>query len=163
MPEVINGVTIEAVATATNPVARRNIETIITFFSTYLEDKARFYSLWVEDEPKVITPFVTGSVSVCAVAVHNGWTAVRAFWDPIFDDMKGSFDWFIDEIIVGEDQDTIVTKSHSKVNVVGGASWGNKVLEYEGRYVQIFKFCDGKVQSFEEYYDTALLNAVYGG
>jgi ketosteroid isomerase-like protein len=160
--QVIKGVTLNTEIVATNPRARENIDTIIDFFSVYLKDKAHFYSLWVRDEPQVVTPFVSGDIAVCTIAVHSGWEAVKAFWDPIHDDMKGTFEWFVDEIIAGEDPDTIVTKSNSKIDVMAGGPWGGKPVKYQGRYVQIFKFEDGKVKSFEEYYDTALLNSVYG-
>jgi hypothetical protein len=162
MASVIKGVTLDTEITAKNPVARANIDTIIDFFSVYLKDKAHFYSLWVDDEPQVITPFVSDDIAVCAVAVHSGWDAVKAFWDPIHDEMTGTFDWFIDEIIAGEDPNTIITKSNSYIDVQTGAVWGSKPVKYRGRYVQIFKFENGKVKSFEEYYDTALLNSVYG-
>jgi ketosteroid isomerase-like protein len=162
MASVIKGVTLNTAITAKNPVARANIDTIVDFFSVYLKDKAHFYSLWVEDEPQVITPFVSDDIAVCTVAVHSGWDAVKAFWDPIHDEMTGTFDWFIDEIIAGEDPDTIITKSNSYIDVQTGAVWGSKPVKYRGRYVQIFKFEQGKVKSFEEYYDTALLNSVYG-
>ena len=109
-----------------------------------------------------VTPFVSGDIAVCTVAVHSGWDAVKGFWDPIYDEMTGTFDWFIDEIIAGEDPNTIVTKSNSYIDVQTGPVWGNKAVKYRGRYVQIFKFEAGKVKSFEEYYDTALLNSVYG-
>lgn len=163
MTTVIKGVTLDTAITATNPVARANIDTIIDFFSVYLKDKAHFYSLWVADEPQVITPFVSGDIAVCTIAVHSGWDAVKAFWDPIHDGMEGTFEWFVDEIIAGEDPNTIVTKSNSKIDVIAGPVWGGpKPIKYQGRYVQIFKFEGGKVKSFEEYYDTALLNSVYG-
>ncbi len=162
MTQVIKGVTINTEINAKNNIARRNIDTIIDFFSVYLKDKKHFYSLWVDDDPQVITPFVSDDIAVCTVAVHSGWDAVKAFWDPIHDEMTGRFDWFIDEIIAGEDPDTIITKSNSIIDVQTGAVWGNKAVKYQGRYVQIFKFHNGKVKSFEEYYDTALLNSVYG-
>lgn len=146
-----------------NPVARKNIDVIETFFSVYLTDKDKFYSLWVDDAPEVVTPFVTDSVAVCQYAAHQGWDAVKAFWDPIHDEMHGRFDWFVDEIIVGEDPDVIVTRSNSIIDVDTGPTWGSRHVSYNGRYVQIFKFRDGKVRSFEEYYDTALLNASYSG
>ncbi|HVV09272.1 nuclear transport factor 2 family protein [Amycolatopsis sp.] len=163
METVVNGVTLASPVTTADETARRNIDTIIEFFSLYLKDKARFYRLWVADAPEVVTPYATEDVKNCAVTVHSGWDAVRAFWDPIHDEMHGRFDWFIDEIIPGADPDTIVTRSHSDIDVRTGAYWGNKQLCYQGRYVQIFRFRDGKVASFEEYYDTAQLNAVYGG
>ncbi|AKH70335.1 ketosteroid isomerase-like protein [Spongiibacter sp. IMCC21906] len=144
-----------------NPVALQNIEIIKEFFSLYLKDKARFYTLWVDDIPSVLTPFVSDDVAVCKIGVHSGWDAVKAFWDPIFDEMTGSFEWTIDDFIVGEDPNTIVTKAQSAIDVQTGDTWGNKHLRYNGRYVQIFRFRDGKVESFEEYYDTALLNAQY--
>lgn len=162
MTQVIKGVTINTEISAKNDRARRNIDTIIDFFSVYLKDKEHFYSLWVDDDPQVITPFVSGDIAVCTIAVHSGWDAVKAFWDPIHDEMTGRFDWFIDEIIAGEDPDIIITKSNSMIDVQTGATWGNKAVKYQGRYVQIFKFHNGKVKSFEEYYDTALLNSVYG-
>ncbi|ELY20230.1 nuclear transport factor 2 family protein [Vreelandella titanicae] len=144
-----------------NPIALKNIDTIRDFFSLYLKDKDRFYSLWVDDQPSVLTPFVSDDVAVCKIGVHSGWTAVKAFWDPIFDEMTGTFDWVVDDFIVGEDPNTIVTKAQSAIDVQTGDTWGNKHLRYNGRYVQIFRFRDGKVESFEEYYDTALLNAQY--
>jgi hypothetical protein len=161
--QIIKGVTLEAPIITANPIARANMETIVTFFSYYLKDKAAFYKLWVADAPQLITPFVSNDIAVCTFAVHDGWTAVKAFWDPIFDEMTGTFDWWVDAWIPGEDPNTIITKSHSAIDVMGGATWGNKHLKYGGRYIQIFKFEQGKVKSFEEYYDTALLNSVYGG
>ena len=160
--QIIKGVTINCAIDTQNPVARKNIDTIIDFFSVYLKDKPFFYSLWVDDDPEVITPFVTEGVAVCHYASHSGWDAVKAFWDPIHDEMTGRFDWFVDEIIVGENPDVIVTKSNSVIDVQTGPTWGGGHVAYNGRYIQIFKFSEGKVKSFEEYYDTALLNAAYG-
>jgi len=148
-------------APTTNPVALQNIDTIREFFSLYLKDKSHFYALWVDKQPRVLTPFVSNDVAICQIGVHSGWDAVKAFWDPIFDEMTGTFDWVIDEFIVGEDPNTIVTKAHSAIDVQTGDTWGNKHISYNGRYIQIFHFRDGKVASFEEYYDTALLNAQY--
>jgi hypothetical protein len=163
MTKIIKGVTINTEITAKNPVALDNIDTIINFMSVYLKDKDYFYSLWVEDDPQVITPFVSDDIAVCKIAVHAGWDKVKAFWDPIHDEMEGTFEWFIDEIIVGEDPNTIVTKSNSNIDVTVGPVWGGpKQVKYKGRYVQIFKFENGKVKSFEEYYDTAMLNIAYG-
>jgi hypothetical protein len=162
METVIKGVTLLAPMNTKNAVCKRNMETIVEFFSLYLKDKARFYSLWVEQNPQVITPFVSDDIAVCRVVVHEGWAGVKGFWDPIFDDMKGQFDWFVDEFIAGEDPNYIVTKSHSAINVMGGKAWGNKHIKYNGRYVQMFRFVDGKVKSFEEYYDTSVLNAAFG-
>ncbi|KAA9164409.1 hypothetical protein FPZ12_007390 [Amycolatopsis acidicola] len=140
-----------------------NADVITEFFSLYLKDKERFYRLWVDDAPQVVTPYATADVKNCTVTVHSGWEAVKAFWDPIHDEMHGKFDWYIDEIIPGADPDTIVTRSHSDIDVRTGPYWGGKHLCYEGRYVQIFRFRAGKIASFEEYFDTAQLNAVYGG
>jgi ketosteroid isomerase-like protein len=162
METVVKGVTLYAPITAKNEVAKRNMETIVEFFSLYLKDKARFYSLWVKDLPEVVTPFVSDDIAVCQVGVHAGWTAVKGFWDPIFDEMKGRFDWFVDEFIAGEDPNVIVTRSHSKIDVQTGKTWGSKHVAYTGRYIQVWRFIDGKVKSFEEYYDTALLNSKYG-
>lgn len=163
MQTVVNGVTLLSEVTTKNETARRNIDVVIEFFSLYLKDKERFYSLWVDDNPSVITPYVTGDVAVIQTGVHAGWDAVKAFWDPIHDDMDGSFDWFIDEILPGEDPDVIVTRSRSNIDVQGTGIWGDKHLKYNGIYVQVFRFTDGKIKSFEEYYDTAQLNSVYGG
>lgn len=162
METIVKGVTLYAPITSGNEVARRNMETIVEFFSLYLKDKTRFYSLWVQDSPEVVTPFVSDDIAVCQVGVHAGWAAVKGFWDPIFDEMKGRFDWFVDEFIPGEDPNRIVTRSHSKIDVQTGKTWGNKHIAYSGRYVQVWRFIDGKVKSFEEYYDTALLNSKYG-
>jgi hypothetical protein len=162
METVVKGVTLYAPIASKNEVAKRNMETIVEFFSLYLKDKARFYSLWVKDSPEVVTPFVSDDIAVCQVGVHAGWTAVKGFWDPIFDEMKGTFVWFVDEFIAGEDPNVIVTRSHSKIDVQTGKTWGSKHVAYIGRYVQVWRFIDGKVKSFEEYYDTALLNSKYG-
>jgi ketosteroid isomerase-like protein len=162
MPTVVKDVTLYGAMSTRNEVAKRNMETIVEFFSLYLKDKARFYSLWVTEDPEVVTPFISTDVAVIHKSVHSGWAAVKAFWDPIFDEMHGRFDWFVDEFIPGEDPDVILTRSHSKIDVQAGKTWGNKHIAYTGRYVQLFRFVDGKVKSFEEYYDTALLNSQYG-
>ena len=162
MKTFVNGVTVMNNPSADNGIARANIEIIIEFFSLYLKDKERFYSLWVDRNPEVITPFVTDDVAVLQRGVHAGWPAVKKFWDPIHDEMQGRFDWFIDDIIPGEDPNVIVTRSHSEVDVHAGPTWGNRSVKYTGRYVQIFRFIDGRVKSFEEYYDTACLNEAYG-
>jgi ketosteroid isomerase-like protein len=163
MEKVVKGVTLLSAASSRNPEAQANIDTIIEFFSLYLKDKQKFYSLWVEDDPSVVTPFVTGDVAVCQTFTHAGWAAVKGFWDPIFDEMTGKFQWFVDEFIPGEDPNVIVTRSHSEIDVRGGKTWGNKAIRYSGRYIQVFRFAGRKVKSFEEYYDTALLNSIYGG
>lgn len=163
MSKVIKGVTVNCDIETSNPAALANIDTIIDFFSVYLKDKDFFYSMWVGKDPEVVTPFVTGDVAVCQYAARTGWDEVKGFWDPIFDEMDGVFTWFVDEVIIGENPDVIVTKSNSIVDVQGGATWGNRKISYNGRYVQIFKFQNGKVKSFEEYYDTAVLNAAFGG
>jgi ketosteroid isomerase-like protein len=67
----------------------------------------------------------------------------------------------IDDIIVGEDPNSLVVRSRSDIDVEAGATWGNKHVTYKGRYVQIFRFIDGKVKSFEEYYDTAKIAEAY--
>jgi hypothetical protein len=163
MEKVVKGVTLLSTPSSGNAVAQKNIDTIIEFFSLYLKDKQRFYSLWVADNPFVITPFVTGDVAVCQTFTHAGWPAVKAFWDPIFDEMQGKFQWFVDEFIPGENPDVIITRSHSEIDVQTGKTWGSKPIRYSGRYIQVFRFKQGKVESFEEYYDTALLNSIYGG
>lgn len=155
-------VTVTASITTKSDQARQNIAIIRTFFGSYLVDKPKFYSLWVDDAPKVVTPFVTADVATCSAAVHDGWDAIRAFWDPIHDGMIGKFDWTVEEIMVGENPDVIVTKASSDIDVKTTAVWGGKSLKYRGRYVQIFTFESGRIKTFEEYYDTALLNSVYG-
>lgn len=162
MSTIVNGVTLLSPMSTHSVVCRRNMETVVEFFSLYLKDKVRFYSLWSDVDPQVITPFVSDDVAVCKIGVHSGWPAVKAFWDPIFDEMHGRFDWFIDEFIAGEDPNVVVTRSHSAVDVQTGQSWGSKHIAYNGRYVQIFRFEHSKVKMFEEYYDTALLNSKYG-
>lgn len=154
-------VTITAEINTRNPTALANLKVIEAFFASYLIDKAAFYALWVDDAPQVITPFVTDGVAVCKSAVRTGWDEIRTFWDPIHDGMKGKFNWIIDDVMVGEDPNLIITKSSSDIDVQTGEIWGGKPLKYQGRYVQIFRFEGGKVKSFEEYYDTALLNAAY--
>jgi len=58
METIIKGVTLYSPMTTKSDVAKRNMETIVEFFSLYLKDKPRFYSLWVKDAPEVVTPFV---------------------------------------------------------------------------------------------------------
>lgn len=154
-------VTVNCATTSDDPIAQKNMATILEFFSCYLEDKARFYSLWVDHDPEVITPFATESVAVCHYTRHTGWEAVKSFWDPIHDEMSGQFDWFLEEVIFGADPDVIVTKATSIIDVECGPTWGNRHVAYNGRYIQIFKFENGRIRSFEEYYDTAKLNAAY--
>lgn len=161
METVVNGVTLLSPMSTGNAVCRRNMETIVEFFSLYLKDKQRFYSLWSDAEPRVLTPFVSDDIAVCKIGVHSGWPAVKAFWDPIFDEMRGRFDWFVDEFIAGEDPNVVITRSHSAIDVKTGPSWGNRHIAYNGRYIQVFRFEGGKVKAFEEYYDTALLNSKY--
>lgn len=140
--------------------AKSNARVIISFFAEYLKDRDVFYKLWVKDEPIVFLPFTTEGVAVCKQSSLIGWEAIRTFWDPIFD-MKGTFDWEIDEIIPSENPDIIITKSRSKVEAQTKEKFNNVKLEYQGTYVQIFRFEKGKVKSFEEFYDTAFLNEQY--
>jgi hypothetical protein len=123
--QIIKGVTLNTTITSANELARKNIDTIIEFFSLYLKDKQKFYSLWVENEPQVITPFASAA-EVTTIAVHSGWDAVKGFWDPIYDEMTGTFDWFIDEIIPGEDPSVIVTRSNSVIDVHAGPFGGTR-------------------------------------
>lgn len=163
MPTIIKGVTLNCTMNTKSDVCRRNMETIVEFFSLYLKDKERFYSLWARDGVQVVLPFVSNDIAVCKESVLDGWPAVKSFWDPIFDEMTGRFDWFVDDFLPGEDPNLIITRSHSAIDVFAGRTWGNKTVAYSGRYVQIFRFDgDGKVKVFEEYYDTALLNSKYG-
>ncbi len=161
-PKKIKNVTVNASFNSENEVAKKNMDVIIDFFSLYLGDTDKFYSLWVEDNPIVITPFTTDDVAVLHDAVQEGWEAVKGFFNPIFNDMKGTFEWTIDEFMVGENPDTIVTKTRSHIDITANGAWGeNKKIKYNGIYVQIFKFENNKIKSFEEYYDTALLNKQY--
>ncbi|MDR1920776.1 MAG: hypothetical protein LBS31_03415 [Candidatus Adiutrix sp.] len=161
--EVVKGVTIVKPAQTDNPTAQANVGVIIEYFSLYLGDLDKFYSLWVKDNPAIYTPMVGKDVATAAVTEHLGWEAVRAFYDPIFKNMKGAFLWTIDEFIIGENPNVIVTKSRSQIDVTAGGVFGDgKKLKYNGVYVQIFTFENGKVKSFEEYFDTALLNSQYG-
>jgi hypothetical protein len=157
MSQTIKTVVVNPPIKSSNDTALKNIDTIIEFFSLYLKDKDKFYSLWVKDSPAVITPFVADDVAVCRQVELSGWDAVKTFWDPIFD-MKGKFDWTIDEIIPGEDPDVIVTKARSDIDVDTTEVFGNVHLKYQGKYLQVFHFENGKVKSFEEYYDTNFLN-----
>ncbi|MDE1190967.1 MAG: hypothetical protein PW786_02350 [Arachidicoccus sp.] len=141
-------------------VAAANAQTVIDFFSLYLKNREHFYSLWVKEEPIVYLPFTTNDVAVCKQSILKGWAEVKTFWDPIFD-MKGTFDWTIDEMIVSENPDIIITKSRSKVNADTPPAFNNVHLSYEGSYLQIFHFEKGRVKSFEEYYDTDFLNRQY--
>jgi hypothetical protein len=147
--------------TSSNDIGQRNIDVVMELFDLYLTDIDRFYSLWVDDEPELVTPYVTSSVEIVAKDTHTGWDAVKAFWDPIHKDMKGKFHWYIDEIIVGEDPNVLVIRSHSDIDVHAGESWGNKHVVYQGKYVQVARFIDGKIKSFTEYYDTAQVAAAY--
>ncbi|MNW25901.1 SnoaL-like domain protein [compost metagenome] len=158
----IKNVTVNASMSTANEDARKNMNVIIEFFSLYLGDTDQFYSLWVKDNPAVITPFTTDDVAVLHSAVQEGWDAIKGFFDPIFKDMKGTFEWTIDEFIIGENPNTIVTKTRSNIDILANGPWGKgKKIKYNGIYVQIFKFENNKIKSFEEYYDTALLNKQY--
>jgi hypothetical protein len=64
--------------------------------------------------------------------------------------------------LLNERTDQIVTCTHSEVDVQTGRTWGLRHVKYTGPCVQIFRFVDGNVKSFEEYYDTACLNAAPG-
>jgi hypothetical protein len=156
-------VTPDAPSIGVNGVSRRNMQCIVEFYSLFQKDKRGFYSLWCDEDPMVVTPFVAADVAVCQVATRTGWTAIKGFWDPIFDEMQGRFDWFVDEFIPGEDPNTIVVRAHSEVDVMAGETWGKKHVKYNARYLHIFRFEAGKVKSFEGYYDTALLNSKYAG
>jgi len=158
-----HGSRVKAPAIVTNSdQARHNVDVILEFFGSYLIDSAHFYTLWVPHDPQIITPFVTQDVAVCGSAMRTGWDEVKGFYDPIHE-MCGKFDWTIDEFIIGEDPNVIVTKSGSDIDVQTGAAFGKITLTYKGRYIQVFRFEDGLIKSFEEYYDTALLNSVYSG
>ena len=161
METVVKGVILHSPMSTGSAVCRRNMEIVVEFFSLYLKDKQRFYSLWTDIEPQVLTPFVSDDIAVCKIGVHSGWPAVKAFWDPIFDQMHGRFDWIIDEFIAGEDPNVVISRSHSVIDVQTGPAWGNRHIAYNGRYIQIFRFEKAKVKVFEEYYDTALLNSKY--
>jgi hypothetical protein len=148
---------------SSSKVGRQNIATVEEFFSLYLTDIERFYSLWVAEEPVVVTPFVVGSVDIVSNDRHVGWDAVKKFWDPIHLEMKGEFGWTIDDILVGENPNILVVRSRSDVDVEAGETWGNQHVKFKGQYVQIFEFEDGKIKLFEEYYDTAMVAQAYGG
>lgn len=155
-----NQAKIEATITTKNPQALANFEVMKEFFALYLEDKGKFYSLWVEDEPIVYLPFTTDGVAVCKTSALIGWKDVKSFWDPIFN-WKGKFDWTIDEVIFGEDPDVIISRARSDINAQTGPEFDNVHLDYQGSYLQIFKFENGKVKSFEELYDTTFLAKQY--
>lgn len=159
---VIKNVSINDPMSNSNEEAQKNMTVIIDFFSLYLGDTDEFYSLWVEDNPTVITPFTTQDVAVLHQSMLEGWDAVKSFFNPIFTDMKGTFEWTIDEFIISGDANTIVTKTRSNIDILANGPWGvDKKIKYNGVYVQIFKFENNKIKSFEEYYDTAMLNKQY--
>lgn len=139
---------------------KKNVDTILKFFSLYLKDREAFYALWDEKEPIVFLPFPAADVAVCQQSALTGWEAVKSFWNPIFD-WTGQFDWTVNEAIVSEDGNTIVTKSNSRINTDTTEAFGCVHLDYVGTYVQIFKFKNGKIKSFEELYDTEFLNSQY--
>lgn len=163
MEETIKGVVVKSPMITNNPIAKKNMETVIEFYSLYAKGEAErdhFYSLWVDEngEPEVVTPFISSDIDSCQVAVQRGWDAVRTFFDGCIL-TEGTFDWTIDEFIPGEDPNIIITRSHSKVDITTPESYaaGAINLKYIGTYIQVFRFIDGKVNSFEEYYDTAML------
>jgi len=163
MAYVMENVTVLNPYTGSNEIAKCNCETITKFFTAYCKPGKRdfFYDLWVKEAPCVITPFVTEDVATCTTKLHEGWKEIEAFFDPIFLTMKGKFDWFIEDFIVGEDPNMIITKTTSDIDVMTSGVYGEKSIAYKGTYVQIWKFIDGRLKSFEEYYDTALLNSKY--
>jgi len=180
MAETLKGVVINNPIQTSNLIAKTNADIIVEFFSLYLKDKDTFYSLWLqEDTSKIVTPFAAAHVVERMRAesraagkegllssvelVYTGWDAIRKFYDPIFA-REGSFEWTIDEFIVGEDPNIIVTRSKSVVdNKVPWTDGTIKHVKYKGTYIQIFTFKDGQVTSFTEYFDTAMLNKLYFG
>jgi len=158
MSEVIKGVNIINPISTNSPVAKANADVIIEFFSSYVKKNEGFYSLWVEENPIIITPFVMVNRDSLSVNWRSGWEEVKKFFGRIIFEWEGVFDWTIHEFIVGEDPNTIITKATSKIDMDVG---GGKRVAYNGVYIQIFKFIDNKVKSFEEYYDTELLRKSY--
>lgn len=155
-----NPVKVDTVVDTKDETRLKNFELIKTFFSLYLENRDEFYALWVEDEPIVYLPFVTEGVAVLKSSALVGWNEARSFWDPIFD-WKGKFDWTITEVVFGENPDVIITKAKSDIDAQTGETFNNVHLNYQGIYLQVFKFEKGKIKSFEEYYDTDFLNQQY--
>lgn len=162
MPTLVNGVTINHQVQTKSTVAKENAKRVVDFFSYYLKDIEAFYDLWVADEPKIFIPFDSSDIDVGSVNVRTGWDAIRGFYDPIFNDMKGTFTWTIDQFIVGEDPNIIITKSFSNIDVTVSGVWGpERQVAYKGVYLQIFTFENLKIKSFEEYVDTNLINSKY--
>jgi|SRR5690625_1380413 len=153
-------VIVEATVCTKDAKRLQNFELIKEFFSLYLESRDEFYKLWVDDEPIVYLPFTTEGVAVLKSSALVGWDEVRSFWDPIFD-MHGKFDWTITDVMFGEDPNVIITKARSDIETQTGESFNHVQLKYQGTYLQVFKFENGKVKSFEEYYDTDFLNKQY--
>lgn len=129
-----------------------NIRSVRSFYQYFIRDRDRFMGLWAKS-PEVEIPFPPPGIP----RFYKTPAEFAAFWDPIFE-YSGKFDWKVVEMIVGEDPDQIVTVAESDVDAL--TSLGPR--RYQGSYLHIFSFRDGKIASFREYVDTAFMARVYG-
>jgi len=130
-----------------------NLRAVERFFQLFQRDRAGFLALW-SDDPVVEIPFAPPGLP----RTYRTTTEFLNFWDPIFQSFRGKFDWTVVELIVAEDPDTIVALTKSDVDVVTPMG----PLKYQGEYIQIFRFKDGKVREFREYIDSAAMSKIYG-
>jgi ketosteroid isomerase-like protein len=135
-----------------SPAAKANVETVRRFYQYFIRDKARFMALWAAD-PVVEIPFVPPGIP----GSYRTKEQFAAFWDPIFQ-YAGKFDWKIVELIVGEDPNEIVAVTESDVDAQ--TPLGQR--RYQARYLQIFRFEQGRIKLFREYVDTAQMIKIYG-
>jgi ketosteroid isomerase-like protein len=131
---------------------QRNIASVTSFYEYFVRDKARFLALW-SDNPVVEIPFIPPGIP----RFYKTKAEFLGFWDPIFE-YKGKFDWKILELIVGENPDEIVAITESDVDAM--TPLGRR--QYQGSYLQIFRFDNGKISLFREYVDTAFMTKIYG-
>lgn len=136
----------------TESVAQRNSRTIERFQATFMRDLEEFRSLWAE-APRIRIPFAPPGMP----RQYEGVSAFDHFWLPIFE-MKGRFDWTTERRIVGKNPDEIVVIARSDVDI---SASGNPI-RYQGRYIQVFDFADGKIAAFTEYIDSYEMGKIYG-
>jgi ketosteroid isomerase-like protein len=135
-----------------SPAATANVQTVQRFYQYFIRDKPRFMALWAAN-PVVEIPFAPPGIPE-SYATRE---LFAAFWDPIFQ-YTGKFEWQIVELIVGENPDEIVAVTQSDVD----AQTPLGPRRYQAKYLQIFRFEQGRIRLFREYVDTARMIEIYG-
>jgi ketosteroid isomerase-like protein len=137
---------------ATTTSKQQNLATLHLFFERFQRDREGFLALWADD-CVVQVPFAPPGVP----RLYATRSEFLAFWDPVFQ-FRGKFERTIDEIIVGEDSNSIAVRTRSDVDV----EIAGRRLKYAAEYIHLFRFELGKVKEYWEYVDTASMSKVYG-